>query len=204
MRHSLSSAVVLALVAVGAALQEGNVENQDKSRPNIDELEWTWDKNQENPLDCAVLSDGRYQFQLETLVSRKYGLKISVLKNGKSAYSWEGHYYSVFRIENDRLYYADWDFSRSGGQVVAVDLENGKEIWRTSLNALGPIVHFQYLTRLNLKVTDHGITVYGDESQGRYIEVKDIGSGKTIGQKMFSVNETGVGLSPLPDARTMR
>ena len=52
--------------------------------------------------------------------------------------------HSVFRILDDRLYYAKFHPSSTGGSIVAVDLTTGKELWTSELIALGNIEHSAY------------------------------------------------------------
>ena len=107
------------------------------------------------------------------------------VKDEKLIYSWSGHHYSVFRIVKNRLFYADFDYHSSGGKIVAVDLTTGKELWRSPLEALGPVQHMAYASFLNLDANENAVTVFGWEGAGKYVEIKDAATGRTVGHKIF-------------------
>jgi len=69
----------------------------------------------------------------------------------------------VFRIQGDRLYYAEFHYSGSGGNIVAVDLSKGNELWRSPLKALGEISHSSYLNRMTIDANDDVVSIYGNE-----------------------------------------
>jgi hypothetical protein len=91
----------------------------------------------------------------------------------------------VFEIRHDHLYYADFKEGTSGGEIVAIDLKSGRDLWRSRLDALGAIPHSMYSNRMNLLCTDTVVAVFGDEGGGRYLEFKDIDTGKTVGHRVY-------------------
>jgi hypothetical protein len=72
--------------------------------------------------------------------------------------------------------------------VVAVDLKTGKRLWKTNLQGLGPIAHTKYRNRVIIEVDDRRVTVYGNESSGRYVEQLDPRTGKTLANKKLEAN----------------
>jgi hypothetical protein len=58
---------------------------------------------------------------------------------------------------------------------------------------LGPISHFAYRNFINLDVNGEVMTVYGNETLGRYLEYKDIDTGKTVGHRIFEAGRTSEG-----------
>jgi hypothetical protein len=115
-------------------------------------------------------------------------LQISVMKNGHQIYSWKGNQDSVFKIVADRLYYAVFGPMSPGGFVVAVDLLHGTDVRRAPLVGvpLSPGKAFsKYQNRMLLDATADVVTIWGDETNGHYVEIKDMASGKTIGHKIF-------------------
>ena len=162
---------------------------------------WRWDDSKVGPLAC--------------IPARKYGLRvattetpgrleITVTTNKADAYSWQGHRFSVFRVVDDRLYFAVWHPNSSGGKVVAVDLSTGKKLWQDELQALGPIQHSGYSNQLILEVNHNVVTVWGNESRGRYVEVKRIDTGETVGHKIFRKDGFDVEQSTEKGTRTKR
>lgn len=113
-------------------------------------------------------------------------LTFKIARAGKEVYEWKGHDHTVFRIQQDRFYYALFEPSASGGEIVAVDLSSGKDLWKSSLTALGPIDHFAYRNLKTLDANSEVVTIYGNESMGRYFEIKDAKTGATLGHKRFS------------------
>jgi hypothetical protein len=115
---------------------------------------------------------------------------ITISKDRKVLHRWSGHIASVFLAADDVLYYADYSRNATGCRLVAVDLKNGKELWKTRLKGLGPIRHFQYSNRVNLRLEDMAVLrVTSLESAGGYLEFVDRRTGKTVGHRVFSSKE---------------
>jgi hypothetical protein len=157
-----------------------------QSRPNIDYQKladgaaWKWFESPWGP----VAPVGKYTLQL-TLAPNDPPL-FSILDGRKEIFSWHGNQYSVYRVVDDRLYYIDFQFTQPGGTVVAVNLANGQELWRSPLKGLvGSSAARTNLTRFNLDVQPPVIAVTGWETGGRYFEIKDIINGETVGHKVF-------------------
>jgi len=115
----------------------------------------------------------------------RYNLTFKVLLGKKEVYTWLGHVNSVFRIQEDRLYYARFHPISSGGSVVAVDLKTGKELWDSPLQGIGLVEHSAYRNLMNLDANLEVVWVWGNE-MGRYLEYKDVTTGKTVGRRIFS------------------
>jgi hypothetical protein len=86
-------------------------------------------------------------------------------------------------IFGDRVFVAYYCAISSGARLFALDLQTGKERFVTQLAALGPIAHSKYSNHVTLKIQDGFIVVFGNEAFGRYIEVVDPGSGKTLSNR---------------------
>ena len=162
-----------------------NTNKQTAIELTVAQCEWQWEASQVGPLLEGFWPRGKYGFKVESL-SRGMNCKISVTNEGDDIFSWKGNYTSVFRIAEDRLYFADWSPIGTGGEIVAVDLLSGKELWRKQLKALGPISHSGYANSIRLDLKRGGIWIWGKESLGKYVEVKHPESGKTIAHKVFS------------------
>jgi hypothetical protein len=150
-----------------------------------DEAGWGWRAEMANPLGRITQCGDKYDIALQSKKDDRHALVITILADGKEVFSWKGHCYSVFRILGDRLYYADFHYSSDGGNVVAVDLKTGKKLWTSPLKGLGGIIHSDYLNLMNLNVSDDVVTVWGNESMGRYVEFKSTATGETVGNKVF-------------------
>lgn len=91
-----------------------------------------------------------------------------------------------FAQRNGVFYYTDHSPYSSGCSVVAFDLDAKKQLWKTELKGLGPIDHSKYRNAVRLEVLDdETLRVFGKESSGRYVEIVDRGTGKTVGHKLF-------------------
>jgi hypothetical protein len=111
---------------------------------------------------------------------------IRILKAGKEVCAWEDRGARAFLARGDVLYRADYTPISSGCAIIAVDLKSGKDLWSVSLKGLGPIDHSKYRNRVWMEpVDDSVLTVYGHESAGRYVELVDWKTGKTLGHKVF-------------------
>src|SRR6185437_4567212 len=102
---------------------------------------------------------------------REKRVNIAVRTNDKTVFSWGGHAGSVFGIETDRLFYADFKRYTAGGVIRAVDLKTGKELWMSPLRAVTVAGHSLYSNRIMMEVHEGAIILYGNESGGCYIEI---------------------------------
>lgn len=163
--------------------------------PSIDyqksasEAKWSWSDEQASPFYGISQSGSEYDISIKSAGKHRAIYTYSVGRNGELLYSWPGHRATVLRILDDRLTYADWNPGSSGGRVVAFDLLARRKLWEAPLQALGPIEHSSYLNRLILQVGRDVVTVYGNESRGRYYEIKDAETGETIGHQVFGTGE---------------
>jgi hypothetical protein len=68
----------------------------------------------------------------------------------------------------------------SGCTLIALDAETGALRWRSALTALGPVDHSKYRNDVQLAMFEGKIVVYGYEASGRYIEIVDPETGRTL------------------------
>jgi len=155
----------------------------------LDSAVWRWEPEMASPLYCVTQCGNKYDIQLLSKKDDRYSLIITILADGKEVYRWKGHRHSVFRILEDRLYYARFHFSGSGGTIVAVDLKSGKELWASPLKALGPVEHSAYLNLMTLTAGFDEVVIHGNESMGRYVELKSVATGQTLAHKTFPKDE---------------
>ena len=111
---------------------------------------------------------------------------IHVRAGGRERCSWVERGDFAFLGRADVLYRADYHWTSSGCAVVAFDLKAGKELWKASLKGLGPVDHSKYRNRVWMERLDETVfAVYGHESAGRYVELVDYKSGRTVGHKVY-------------------
>jgi outer membrane protein assembly factor BamB len=116
-----------------------------------------------------------------TFTFARAGKKILVLK---------GHHGSVFQELHGTLYFAHYNMSSDGCTVVAYDLNDGRELWRIELEAVGRVQHFGYRNTVTLDVGSFGkgqdvVYIVGSESYGDYAEVLDAKSGKRLAHRVY-------------------
>jgi hypothetical protein len=107
-------------------------------------------------------------------------LTLRVFDGGMLVGAWEVHPNTVFTRLGDVLYLADYHPIASGCAVVAYDLKARRPLWRTHLQGIGPVKHSKYRNRVRIETDGRMLIVRGDESSGRYVEVLDVKSGRTV------------------------
>ena len=128
---------------------------------------------------------GDYQLEVFQNTDRPGGLTFRFLKDDKRLLTFEGHRATGFLLKENVLYYTQYDLSSTGCTLVAFDLANKKELWKTDLKGIGPIQHKKYLNLVALDFAGDAVKVLGQETAGDYIEFVDIKTGKTVGHKCF-------------------
>ena len=118
---------------------------------------------------------------------------ISISADGKKVYDWPVATPSgLFVDSNCVVYRPTFSPIRTGCDVIAYDLKGQKLLWRTHLEGLGPVPHSEYWNVVRLeRVNDEVLAVYGDEAAGRYVEIVDMKTGKTVGHKVFPKKADG-------------
>jgi hypothetical protein len=113
-----------------------------------------------------------------TISTRKDGEKLAVLFIHRS---------TTLLHRDGVIFTTEFSSASSGCSVVAFDLTTKKELWKCDLKGLGPIEHSKYRNEVRMEVLDDStLRVFGKESSGRYVEIVDRHSGKTVGHKVFA------------------
>ncbi len=180
------SACAVLLLAVSA-----NAKDSIDYQKLADGARWGWQEEMANPLACVRQCGDKYDVSLSSRKDNRHVLTITVLLGNRPVYSWQGHEHSVFAITGDRLYYANFHPSSDGGNIVAVDLKTGKELWTSQLKGLGGILHSAYRNLMTLSADDDSVEIFGNESMGRYFEIKKAATGETVGHKLFPMETSG-------------
>ncbi|NBC11151.1 MAG: PQQ-binding-like beta-propeller repeat protein [Planctomycetes bacterium] len=191
MNHYRSLLIVTTCLFLSAGVFIVSLHAQDDGASGVnhqkmlDRDPWVWNEDYASLLFCISQAGDTYDIHIRSPHDQRSKLHFSVHREGKTVYEWVGHRYTVFRILGDRLYYPRFHFSSSGGEVVAVDLKTGEEMWRTPLQALGPIEHSAYLNRIIVNASDETVLIQGNESLGRYVEIKNAETGNTIAHRIY-------------------
>lgn len=139
-------------------------------------LPWTWSDEKATRDYCVKKHLHDYKVEVE-------GREARILNGNKVVCTFAAH--AVFACSGDQLFLADYRPSSSGCGVIAIDLKTWKQLWKVTLQGLGPIEHSGYRTRINMETDGKTVTIWGNESLGRYVEMVDVKSGKIVGHKIF-------------------
>jgi hypothetical protein len=151
----------------------------------VEKMEWKWSEEQATHQFCAQHVGGGYHVDSRRSADPLRPLTIRLSDDGGEVFSWEGHKYSVFVVDANLLYYAEFSPTANGCAVVVYDLKARKRLARTGLRGIKVPGHFVYNNRINMAVEEKHLVVYGNESAGRYIELLDLKTLQTVGHKAF-------------------
>ena len=94
-------------------------------------------------------------------------------------------------VDKDAVYVVHYCVMSSGATVHALDLNTGRKRWSTPVQGLGPVSHSKYSNHVVLKMVRGHLVAFGNESQGRYIEVFDPHSGKMLSTRKLPAARPG-------------
>ncbi len=150
-----------------------------------DDAKWEWKDDQATAAYSAKNLPADYKVDIAKKPDG-FGVVLKFKnKDDKEILSIDGHTGTVFVVKDNILYYADYSGIATGCSLIAVDLTNGKKLWKTPLKGLGPIDHTKYRNAVALELVEGALRVLGNEAAGKYIEFVDPATGKTVGHKMF-------------------
>ena len=138
----------------------------------------------------------RYQLSLTCSNSWECEMKVILKVNAEEIFSLKTKAQGALILNDTQgaLYYTDFQPYSSGMNLIAYDLENKKQLWKSALQGLGPISHSKYINGgADLRFWDDGvIEVMGKETAGSYVELVDPTTGKTIANKKFLQPQDGI------------
>lgn len=152
----------------------------------VDEMEWEWSDAQADAEYSARQLKEETKVEAVPVPGEPRARALHLVRDGREVFSWQGHSHTVFVLAGHVLYWADFQPSGNGCELVAYDLGARMQLWRTRLWGIGQRQHSQYRNLINLRLGGEYLTVYGNESGGRYIELVDPKSGRTVGHKTFA------------------
>ena len=152
-------------------------------------LKWDWSK--EKASLAYSIKQHLPDYEVERVREKEYYTPINIRtkKDRKVIYSLEnGHENTVFTRWKDILYIAEYSPIATGCEVVALDLNTGKLLWKTQLEGIGPTGHSKYLNLVNIQTDGQKVIVTGNEAHGRYVEHLDLQSGRALANKKFNAD----------------
>jgi hypothetical protein len=169
----------LTLLLTGCTSDKPTVDYQKMA----DEAGWMPPK--EDFLYCLMHEARAYQLDV---VRKKegHGLMIRVSDADGERYSFTGDVGAVFFERDGVLYHTVYRSGSSGCTIVAFDLKKKQQLWKTDLRGIGAVEHSKYSNVVRMDPHFAGmLVVYGHEAFGRYVEIIDRETGKTVGHKVF-------------------
>jgi hypothetical protein len=149
------------------------------------DVAWEWHPERSGLLNSLLTAPPEYDITVTRPKDTFGELTIRFKTGEKTDYSWTGHLDTMFLVNDKVLYYAEYNPHSDGCTVAAYDLADKKELWKTRLKGLGPILHFRYSNAVEMDFFGYALRIYGDESAGKYVEYVDLKEGKTVGHKIF-------------------
>lgn len=185
MRTTVYVGIMVLSTAAAAYAQNKADTPDDKYAVGVRSTRWSWMPERASIMFSLLEASSPYDIRVLRPHDKRGVLSFQIMDGDREVYGWLGHAHSVFVLRGQRLYYASYSTESCGGVVVAVDLSVGKEIWRSPLNAVGNVPHFGYRNLINIAANDDAVSVFGNEGAGRYYELKDVKTGRTVGHKIF-------------------
>jgi hypothetical protein len=153
---------------------------------DVEQDDWQWRPAKGQLLAALTPLNDRYQIDV-VLPKGQWGASLSVRigDHAKEIYQFKGHSGTAAETFGSLVIFTDYEPGRSGCSLVAYDLKEGKEAWRTKLEGLGHVIHSKYSNSVSMRRKGGMLIVYGSESAGRYIEMVQITNGRIIGNKVL-------------------
>ena len=187
MRLQSLTAIVLGAWCLGAIAAPAPEEKKIDYQKMADKEAWKWDARRATAQESEKRYKGDYDLELETAPKEggQDNVVIRFLENKKEVFSISGHHQTVFVEHQGIVYYADYNRISSGCAVVAYDLRNKKQLWRSNLKGLERIQDHDHENAVFLELKDGALHVLGKECAGKYVEYVELESGKTVGHRIF-------------------
>jgi hypothetical protein len=143
---------------------------------------WKWDVKATKLSWYIARYKGKHRLSAPTRAGLFRAGTVQVIRRGHTVARFKAHSETAFVILADRvLVYSVHHPISTGCTLVAFDLKRRRQLWKTHLKGIGPVGHSKYRNRINLEAgPGQAVTVFGWESFGRYLEVVDLKTGKTL------------------------
>jgi outer membrane protein assembly factor BamB len=150
---------------------------------------WRWRTKKDDPEfmntpDLRVREDETYRFVTDTPHGAATAFVWRIDANSKTVWARELESQFVdaaaMAYADGRVFVAHHSHIASGCGLYALDADTGEVVWHSQLRGLGPVSHSKYRNRVQIRIDGDRIAVYGWESSGRYVEIVDAATGKTL------------------------
>jgi hypothetical protein len=165
-------------------------------------MSWKFDPAHSSLLEQAMGDNEQYTVRID-LPTKTWPAPdptdVAVLLNGNAIHSWND--LIAFKIHHDVLFGAVQGRRPNrgwiGATIFAYDLKAGRELWRSALRDCAPVDYdpnrpggfdpYIYSETIGLDVDGENLLIWGQESTGRYVELKNISTGETVGHRYFEI-----------------
>jgi hypothetical protein len=155
-----------------------------------DDFSWQWSDKSADVMYSVLQIPAGYTANVQVVADEKMSRKVTItIQDSKNhGFQWQGNAHSVFHIDagSGRLYYAIFNPNTTGAQVECIDLATGKALWRSRLEGIAIRGASRYSNQLNMAFGENHVTIYGNESQGKYIETLDGDTGKQLRHQLIA------------------
>jgi hypothetical protein len=195
-RHMLilSIAMAVTLTAVAAAPDRLTVRGEAWQKV-LERESFHFSESEGNLMFALSQFGGKCQIHMIYDPSDRSQITFKFIKDGTELFEIVGHPHSVFRTEKNILYFAHFSPWGQGCTVSAHDLDSGKKLWETKLDALPLAGHSAYSNEVTMGLSsltgteqkDEGIvSITGRESYGDYVEVLDRETGRVLAHRVYA------------------
>lgn len=175
--------ILLASILVGGANQQSKALFSEE---NSVSSQWQWCERNANLLYGVLQHLNTYDVRITVAANpeqRDEPFDVRIEKKGRLLHSFRAHNQTAIARAGDVVYVARYSPICPGCSVVAFDLRQQKELWKTPLVGNPPSAWSDYDNQVILVIERDLIVVFGRESNGRYIECLDARSGKFVRNK---------------------
>lgn len=154
------------------------------------EEEWKWSDERASILHYFMNASKEYPIQLMRKSNARWNdVKVRIGGEEDLLLEFQTHREGAFVFSGSIVIYAHFSMVANGCELRAYDLTKEEEIWRTRLEGIGEVPHSKYRNRINLEVWNEKVITYGNESGGKYIEVRHVKTGRLISSSRVRVSE---------------
>jgi hypothetical protein len=200
-------------VMIGFAVFLNRLDPVQESKPSAGDrrpsqvgmaIPWNPAAEHPDPLNAASADNGPYTVRvgfdhpLVVAVPRRNNFvwtvrSTDILLDGKTVYHWDAYLATTSLIDHDVLYREEEKVEADNDDVVgdyivtrlimAIDLRDGHQLWESSLTD-APHPHDD--PGLCFEVRNGRLVSWADDANGRFAEVKDLQTGKSIGYCFYN------------------
>lgn len=149
------------------------------SNQTLAQEKWEWSDEKASISHYFLHGSNEYQLELvRGVMADSWDMQVRISDGSQNLLKWDTHRFGAFVIKDEVIVYADFSFVASGCELIAFDLKDQKQLWRVTLKGVGPVSHSEYVNRINLELRRDQVVVYGKETAGQYIEVRNLKNGE--------------------------